>query len=322
MSSSATNPLEWTNPIVEQRADPHVHLHTDGFYYLTGSVPAYDCIELRRARTLGELSSAEPQVVWKKHSSGPMSGFIWAPEIHYVGDKWYVYFAASEAEDIWKIRMYVIENASPDPLAGNWIEKGRTETNWESFSLDATTFEHRGTRYLVWAQNDPKIKGNTNLYIAEMNTPWSITGKQVLITKPELPWECIGHLVNEGPSVIIRNGRIFMTYSASATDANYCLGLLTAEADADLLDPTSWKKSPGPIMATTPENKVFGPGHNSFTTTPDGKTDIIVYHARNYRDIEGEPLYNPDRHARAQVLHWNADGTPDFGVPVPDGPVS
>jgi hypothetical protein len=46
----------------------------------------------------------------------------------------------------------------------------------------------------------------------------------------------------------------------------------------------------------------------------------MVYHARTYRDISGEPLNDPNRHTRFQKLYWNADGTPNFGIPVPDGP--
>jgi GH43 family beta-xylosidase len=319
ISNAAADPQAWTNPILKQRADPHVVLHTDGFYYLTATVPEYDRIELRRARTLGEFSTAEPKVIWRKHQRGPMSHHIWAPEIHFIDGKWYIYFAAGKAEAIWDIRMYVLENASANPMEGEWTEKGQIKMNWESFTLDATTFEHRGTRYLVWAQNAPPARG-TGLYIAKMDTPWSISGKQVCISNPEFRWERIGHNVNEAPAVIHRNGRLFMAYSASATDANYCLGLLTADEDADLLDPKSWKKSPEPVFKSHTENSQFGPGHNCFTTTPDGKIDIMVYHARNYEKIQGEPLHNPDRATRAQVLKWNADGTPDFGVPVPDGP--
>jgi len=73
-----------------------------------------------------------------------------------------------------------------------------------------------------------------------------------------------------------------------------------------------------PVFASSEKNSQYGPGHNSFTTTPDGKTDILVYHARNFRDIVGEPLKDTNRHTRAQVLLWNKDGTPDFGVPVAD----
>ncbi|HVT83009.1 MAG TPA: family 43 glycosylhydrolase, partial [Phycisphaerae bacterium] len=112
--------------------------------------------------------------------------------------------------------------------------------------------------------------------------------------------------------------RVFMTYSASATDFNYCMGMLTADGDADLLDPRSWKKSAEPVMKSDPAVKVFGPGHNSFTTTPDGKWDILVYHARNYADIVGDPLKDPNRNTRAQVIHWTAGGMPVFMPPVGD----
>jgi GH43 family beta-xylosidase len=309
----------WTNPILPQRADPHVMLHSDGSYYLTSTVPEYDRIELRRAKSLGGLGTAKAEVIWEKHDKGPMSHHIWAPEIHFIDGKWYIYFAAGKAEAVWDIRMYVLENPSPNPFEGKWEEKGEVTMNWESFALDGNTFVHEGTRYFVWAQSVPEEKG-TSVFIAEMKNPWTIRGKQAMITRPDLPWERIGYHVNEAPILIHRNGRLFLTYSASATDANYCLGLLTADENADLLDPASWKKSPEPVFKSNPATSQFGPGHNSFTTSPDGKTDIMVYHARSYEKINGEPLHNPDRATRAQVIRWKVDGSPDFGAPVADGP--
>jgi GH43 family beta-xylosidase len=198
------------------------------------------------------------------------------------------------------------------------VEKGQFKTGWESFALDATTFTHRGKRYFVWAQQDKAIRGNTNLYIAEMDTPTSIVGKPVMLSKPDLPWEQILYWVNEGPVVLKKNGRIFITYSASGTDANYCMGMLTASENSDLLDAKSWTKSPQPVFRTDATVGQYGPGHNSFTVLPDGQTDVLIYHARNYEKIVGNPLRDPNRHARAQVIHWNPDGTPDFGRPVPD----
>ncbi len=318
-SSDNNSPLQWTNPLLLQRADPHVTLHTDGYYYLTATVPAYDVIELRRARTLGELASARSKVLWQKHMQGMMGAHIWAPELHFIEGAWYIYFAAGDVEDVWRIRPYVLMNTSANPLEGEWQEKGRIVTHWDSFSLDATTFAHGGKRYLAWAQNLMDGPG-TSLCLAEMDTPWSLAGPQIILPRPEFEWECIGHRVNEGPAVLVRNGRLFMTYSASATDANYCMGLLTADEDADLLNLASWRKSPVPVFVSSAATSQYGPGHNSFTTTPDGKTDILVYHARSYEKIDGEPLHNPDRATRAQVVHWHSDGTPDFGTPVPDGP--
>jgi GH43 family beta-xylosidase len=82
----------------------------------------------------------------------------------------------------------------------------------------------------------------------------------------------------------------------------------------------SLEKSTQPIFQSNSQTSQYGPGHNSFTTTPDGRIDILVYHARNYRDIVGDPLNNPDRATRAQHLPFDAAGLPLFGTPVADGP--
>ncbi|CAM4120915.1 glycoside hydrolase family 43 protein [Lederbergia lenta] len=310
------------NPLIEQRADPWIYKHTDGYYYFTGSVPEYDRIELRRSVSIQGLANAESKAIWYKHETGLMSANIWAPEIHYIDGKWYVYYAAartSETKDgLFDHRMFVLENSSPNPLEGEWVEKGQVKTKWESFSLDATSFEHKGVRYYVWSQKDPEIIGNSNIYISEMENPWTLKGEQVCITTPEYDWEKIGYLVNEGAAIMKRNGRIFMTFSASATDSNYCMGLLTADENSNLLDAKSWVKTPEPVFTTSEENGQFGPGHNSFTVSEDGAQDILVYHARSYKEIEGNPLYDPNRHARVQVIQWNEDGTPNFGIPRPD----
>lgn len=311
----------WTNPLIEKRADPCIVRHDDGFYYFTATAPEYDRIVMRRAKSIDGLTQAAEKVVWKRHDKGPMSWHIWAPELHRLDGKWYMYFAAGEKEDVWKIRMWVLENESPNPLEGQWVEKGEIKTKWDSFSLDATTFAHGGKQFLMWAQHDPSVQGNTDLYIAEMENPWTIRQPQVRITRPEYTWETIGYSVNEGPAAIHRNGRIFVSYSASATDHNYCLGLLWAKEDADLLDAASWQKSPTPVFASSPPNGQWGPGHNQFTVAEDGKTDLMVYHARQYKEIKGEALSNPDRHTRVQILKWRSDGFPDFGEPVKDGPM-
>ncbi|WP_338701758.1 glycoside hydrolase family 43 protein [Streptomyces sp. Q6] len=313
----------YRNPLVEQRADPHIHRHTDGHYYFTATAPEYDRIILRRSRTLQGLTDAAESVIWTKHATGPMGAHIWAPEIHHIDGAWYVYFAAAPAESVWDIRIWVLENTHPDPLRGTWTEKGQLRTAWETFSLDATTFTlpgraTSGERYLAWAQHEPDQDNNTAVWLSRMANPWTLTGPQVRLTTPEFDWECVGYKVNEGPSVIIRNGRVFLSYSASATDHHYCLGLLTADADSDLMDPASWTKSPTPVLTSNDTTQQYGPGHNCFTVAEDGRTDVLVYHARRYKEIEGDPLDDPNRHTRVQKLGWHKDGTPDFGVPVAD----
>lgn len=113
------------NPVIEQRADPHIYLHTDGYYYFTASVPEYDRIELRRSRELAELSTTNEIITaWTKPETGPCSDLIWAPEIHYINNHWYIYFAAAPNREIkdaaFQHRMYVIGNESENPLEGEW----------------------------------------------------------------------------------------------------------------------------------------------------------------------------------------------------------
>ncbi|GAA2660733.1 hypothetical protein GCM10010307_78470 [Streptomyces vastus] len=318
-AAPASPAVTFTNPIALQRADPHIHKHTDGYYYFTATVPAYDRIVMRRATTLQGLSTAPETTIWTKHSSGEMGAHIWAPEIHFIDGRWYVYFAAGASNDIWKIRPYVLESGSANPLTGTWTEKGRIALPLDTFSLDATTFVVGGSRYLSWAQNDPAVGSGTNLYLAKLSNPWTISGTPVRISTPTHAWETVGHRVNEGPAVIQRGGKVFMAFSAAATDANYCLGLLTASASADLLNPASWAKSSQPVFRSNDATGQYGPGHNTFTVSEDGKSDVLVYHDRSYKDISGDPLNDPNRRTRYQKLYWNADGTPNFGIPVADG---
>ena len=114
---------DYNEAFILQRADPYVVKAADGSYYFTASVPAYDKIILRHADTLEGLKDAEEVTVWTKHTSGPMSKHIWAPEIHYVFGKWYIYFAGGEEEDVWKIRPYVLECTGDDPMKDAWVEK-------------------------------------------------------------------------------------------------------------------------------------------------------------------------------------------------------
>ena len=309
--------LKYNEPWILQRADPYVYRHTDGKYYFTASIPAYDGIVLRCADSLSGLADAEEVRIWEKHESGIMSFHVWAPELHYLKGNWYIYFAASDKDDIWALRPYVLECTDPDPLTGTWTEKGMMQPcaddpfSFTDFSLDGTVFEDEGSLYYVWAEKVSVGKKISNLYIARMETPWKLATPQVLLSTPCYDWERIGFWVNEGPFAIHKNGRIFLTYSASETGVDYCVGLLTAEEGSDLLDPESWSKSRTPVLCSDDSRRIYGPGHNCFTIDEDGN-DIMVYHARTETEIVGDPLYNPNRHAMLMKFSWNEDGTPDF----------
>lgn len=311
---------EYNKPFIAQRADPYVYKHTDGYYYFTASVPSYDKIIIRRAKTIKDLAEAEEIAIWHKYDSGIMSEHIWAPEIHFLYGKFYIYFAAGEKEDVWNIRPYVLECEGDCPTSDKWIEKGMMQCadddiySFRAFSLDATVLENKGEYYFVWAEKVSVGIQISNLYIAKMESPTKLNTAQVLLTTPDYDWEREEIWVNEGPAVLKRNGKIFLTFSASATGACYCVGLMEIDDDVDLLDPQNWKKHRKPVLFTDKAKHIYGPGHNSFVKSEDGKKDIMIYHARPYEEIIGNPLYDHNRHAMILEVQWDENNYPIFEI--------
>lgn len=320
---------EYDNPFIEERADPWITKGSDGYYYFTASYPMYGSgdsngyskVILRRAKNIEGLQDAEEVTIWESKNSANIHRYIWAPEIHEINGKWYVYFTGSTSSNVWGIRPHVLECTGDNIMdSTSWSERGKFQAlegdsfSFNDFSLDMTYFENNGTHYVIWAQ-----KGTTSdLYMATINPdePWKLTSKAMLLTTPEYSWERINENVNEGPAVIKRDGKVFVYFSAAATGVEYCMGVLIANSDSDLMNPDSWVKTPYPVLTSDDVPGEYGPGHNSFTVDENGN-DIFVYHARSQECYENkckysneDPLYDPCRDARVKNVHWAADGTP------------
>ena len=297
---------------------PPGYRHTDHTYYFTASVPEYDRIILRKASNIKDLACAEEKVLWRKHDTGKQSIHIWAPEIHYLWGEWFIYYAAGDIDDIWAIRPYILRCKGSDPFEDEWEEMGQMKAaeeddfSFRDFSLDATVMEHKGDYYYIWAEKTGVGKKISNLYIAKLQAPNRLSTVQKLLTTPDYEWERVGFWVNEGPAVLKHEGKIFLTYSASETGSAYCMGMLTISEDEDLLDPNNWSKSRIPILRTDEEKGIFGPGHNSFVKSEDGKKDLCVFHARCYDEIQGDPLYDPNRHTMIIEVIWVEKDDPVF----------
>ena len=310
--------IQYNSEWIPQRADPYVMKTDNDEYLFTASVPQYDKVVLRRAKTLDGLAQAEEKTVWTRHKSGIMSCNVWAPEIHYLFGGWYIYFAASDIDDIWALRPYVLKCMGDDPMEDEWIELGKMkaaeddEFSFNAFSLDMTVFENKGEWYTVWAEKVSVGKQISNLYIAKLKSANELATAQVLLATPDYDWERHGFWVNEGPSAIHHDGRIFLTFSASDTSPAYCVGMMIADEDSDLLDPQSWHKLNQPVLKTDVSKKIYGPGHNSFTVDDEGK-DVMIFHARTTDKLICEdPLYDPNRHTMVMPVVWDNNGYPTF----------
>lgn len=317
MNAGNYKKTEYNDPFIAQRADPYIVKADDGSFYFTASVPEYDRIVLRHSDTLMGLREAEEKEIWHKHSGGKMSKHIWAPELHFIDGGWYIYFAAGEEEDIWNIKPWVLHCKGMDPVNDEWEECGNLkraeddEFSFNSFSLDMTVFENKGKNYVIWAEKVNIGKAISNLYIAELASPTVMKTAQVLLTTPDYDWERVGFWVNEGPTVLHHNGKIYMTFSASSTGECYCLGMMTANEDSDLLDPLSWKKDRYPVLKSDRLLGFYGPGHNTFFKGEDG-CDMMSYHSRTYDEIVGDPLYDPNRHCYIMKIVYDNTGRPVF----------
>lgn len=311
----------FTNPLLPSGPDPY-SFYKDGYYYYTHTMG--DRLELWKTKDITDLRHAEHKTIFMPPPGTEYSKDLWAPEVLFLEGKWYAYFAADGGHNK-SHRLYVLENASPDPMTGEWTFKGKITDASDKWAIDGDVFRYKGQLYLLWSGWEGDVNGQQNIYIAKMKNPWEIEGERVLISSPDHGWEQIGDLkgetpphinVNEGPQALIHGDDLFVIYSASAcwTD-NYALGLLRFTGGSDVLDPKAWKKSSAPVFQQSKENQVYAPGHNSFFLSPDGKESWLLYHA-NSKPGQG---CGRERSPRAQPFTWGADGSPVFGEPISEG---
>lgn len=310
-------PATFTNPIAPG-ADPWVVQH-DGRYYWCAS--EHDLgVAVYCSTTLTERG--EKSIVWRAPQTGPHSREIWAPELHRVDDRWYIYAAASNGRNETH-RMIVLEATGDDPACefrfkaelytGDDLAAG-APNRW---AIDGTVLEHRGQRYMLWSGWADE-RDEQWLYIARMINPWTLDGRRVrLCANDDFLWERIDETtatrgLNEGPQILQREGRVFVVYSASASwETTYKLGMLELAEGGDPLDPQSWRKHGEPVLRATA--KTWGVGHNCFVRSPDGSEDWIVFHAK----LETKPNWN--RAIHVQPFRWDDEGRPIFGAPIDPG---
>jgi len=303
----------FTNPLLSG-SDPWV-IKKDGFFYYTHTLG--NRVAMWKTNAMSKLNSAPITTIFSAAPATPNSSNVWAPELHFLDGKWYVYYTAGSGPDDTQ-RTWVLENSSADPLAGTWVDKGRIFTTDADFwAIDGTVLEYNGNKYFIWSGRPNMAVQNQNIYIAKMTNAWTIEAPAVKLTQPELSWEINGGPVNEGPQVLKNNsGKTFLIYSASGcwTD-DYALGMLTLKDGGDPLLIADWIKNAQPIFTKQPANNVYGPGHNAFFKSPNGTEDWIIYHA-NTNTGEGCGVA---RNIRMQKFSWNTDGTPNLGIPVKPG---
>ncbi len=298
-----------SNPIVDHGADPWVIKQDSLFHYCYAKGNA---IYVKSVQRISAFNTAEEYMIWQAPDSGMYSKEIWAPELHWLNNQWFVYFAADDGDNT-NHRMYVL--SSKEKLPHSPFEfKGKISDDTDKWAIDGTVFTYQNKTYYLWSGWEGDVNEAQHLYIAEMGSPTTIISSRVKISSPEYEWEKRGSnedlpTINEGPEVIQKDGKLFIVYSASGSWSNdYCLGMLTLTG-TDPLQPDSWTKGERAVFSGT--EQVISPGHASFIES--GGQDYIVYHAM---PVKGGGWNS--RQVRIQPFSWE-NGNPNFGEPTGNG---
>ena len=340
---------------------PHATFYKDRYYFT--SQPAADTIYLTTVAELTDLGQARPQAVWTPDSAQTFF-HLWSPELHRIGDAWYIYFEADDG-NMDNHQLSVLENTADDPTQGTWHMKGILHTNDEwNYGLHPTILNTESGLYLLWS-GWPKRRTEIEtqcIYIARLDNPWTVGSERVMLSHPEYEWElqwinpngnrlAYPIYVNENPEAFLTpdGHHVCVCYSASGIWTIYhVLGMLTAPANADLLDSTAWTKSPEPLFTSSalssphdppleparltpqdpttlnpqePSRALFGTSNvclitdastSRLVTTADGTETPLLYEGLWYDDDNTE-----HRSIFLGTVRWTSDGLPDFGQPAP-----
>ncbi len=297
-----------TNPILPH-ADPFITLHPIHGRYLLLATTGHN-ITLWSGPTI-PTAATESKVVFTP--TAPL-GQLWSPTLWHIDHHWWIYFTAQPPGG--QHTIYVLQSDTDDPRS-TYTFRGPLNLDNRP-AIDPSLLTLNNTNYLMYVTVD---RGENAIQIVRLADPLHPTGPPSLIAEPEFPWErgagsTRTYPVNEGPTALTHDHKLFIVYSASDTASPlYCLGLLTLDG-TDPLVRANWKKTPQPVFSASPANKIYGPGRGTFAIAADGSYWLL------YAAKSTDAPTAANRAVRAQRFTWNPDGTPNFGTPLKDGPIN
>lgn len=311
----------FTNPLGTGQ-DPWIVRQGGQYYFIESSgqgIWVYKSASLTTPKQNGVLVWTPPPNAWNSTN-------VWAPELHFVDGKWFIYYAAgASGPPFIHQRAGVLESQGTDPQGG-YLDRGMLYTGdsigtptGNRWAIDLTVHRIGGELYAAWsgweggpAPEPTPDRVTQHTYMARMSDPKTIATNRVKLSSPVESWEDGVELdLHEGQTFLERGGTLFLVYSTRESWLPaYRLGQLRFTDLADPMNPAKVVKN-GPVFEGT--SSVYGAGHASYTKSPDGTEDWIMYHSK----VSTAPGWSRD--IRAQKFTWNADGSPDFGTPIAAG---
>lgn len=300
-------------PVAWHKADPCIGKWKGKYYFIsTNDLDREHSIYIREADSIPELVTAQQVKILDAYTYPHLGNLLWAPELHVIQDRLYVFHAGTPQEFI-KEQCHVMalkENGNP-MLASDWEMPVRVVRKDGSMlygdagiTLDMTTFSVKEKQYVCWSQRQfQPVDQGAWLYIAQVNPaePWKLITDPVLLSMPEYGWANNHTFVDEGPFALITDDRVYLSFSSAAVDSTYVVGMLSADPDADLLNPDNWMKENYPLLSSRSAQEEYGPGHNAYVIDEDGLV-WNTYHAR--------PSLDGPRSSGIRRVHFNVEGFP------------
>lgn len=299
-------------PFATNRADPCIYRYNGSYYFIaTNDADWNHTLYVRKADSIPALKDAEEHLILDSDTYDHVKGLLWAPEFHEVDGKLYIFHACTTgefADEQSHITAYNGKGDLTDKSAWEMPIKVQKPDGspiyQQGITLDMTTFVSGGDNYVVWSQRQfSPIDLGAWLYIAKIDSkePWKLICEPKVLSMPILGWQNNHTLVDEGPYALIRDGKVYLTFSSALVDSTYCVGLFTANLGDDLMDINNWHKTGYPLLSSASVEGEFGPGHNAYCIDEYG--DIWnTYHAR--------PGVDGPRSSGLRRVHIGFDGEP------------
>lgn len=303
MRPDATN---YTNPLYPHyRADPFI-LRAEGAWYVYATAPGSE-----GGRQFPVLRSTD-LVHWEDcgWALDPLPGGVefWAPETANHNGLYYLYYSASGLGG----RDHQLRVATSRHPAGPFVDSGRVLTPDDPFTIDAHPFRAaNGEWYLFYSRDFLTLDGDyrvgTGIVVDRLTDMQTLAGAPRTVVRPHADWQLYqkarpiyGSIYDwhtiEGAAVRVHNGHVYCFYSGGAWQrANYGVSYVVAPHPLGPYERPSGASEP--LLRSVPGH-VIGPGHHSFTETPDGQ-EYLIYHG-----------WDPDMAARLlrmDRLTWDGD---------------
>jgi beta-xylosidase len=250
--------------------DPEIILFEDKYYcYATNSDHYSDGFYVWVSEDLKNWS--EPIRCFSAKEAWGESHF-WAPEVIYHKGKFVMHYTAMSRE-LKSLRLGVAVADSPiGPFKDVW---GKPMFDLGYATIDGSVLITDEGNYFYYSRDCSEnfIDGirTSQIYCVKMDdTLTRVIGEHVLISTPTEEFEkkslVMGHLWNEGPTVIKRGDLYIMNYSANCYATNdYAICVSTSLSP---MGPFT-KSRNNPVLSSHEE--LFGSGHNAFFRNKEGE---------------------------------------------------